>query len=173
MANIELRLSTGSATNKSVANIKDSIGGKMAESGSISHVITENSFKLNDIWDDISQADNASNASDYRCLYIYNNPTGPNKGPFLGTKIYIGGVTYAKFTLAKVDAKNTDANIAASETTPPDGISFEKYTKENPLRLDTLDAGDRYAIWVKRTAENVSGAGEIREAFELNIVGSD
>ena len=29
MANIELRLSTGSATNKSVSNIRDSIGGKI------------------------------------------------------------------------------------------------------------------------------------------------
>ena len=39
--------------------------------------------------------------------------------------------------------------------------------------LGTLNPGDFYAIWLKRTPVNVSGAGEIRESFDFVIKGSE
>ena len=183
MANIEFRLSTGDSSLTNVASIKSSIGGKMAESSTIkgqlassddkSYLIRDNAFGTNNLWDDISQEDNISQTPDYRCIYIFNNPTGPRPGPINGVKAYIGGSTNAIFELGKVENKNLAATPTNNELEAPAGISFDRYTKEKRLDIGTLNPGDSYAVWIKRTPQNISGAGEIREVFDLVITGAD
>lgn len=175
MANIEVRLSTGSITSTNVDSPNNSIGGKMAQtaSGTAVAVITESSFGLNTIWDNLTQLDNVGGNPDYRCLYIYNNPNGSKRGPMLGTKLYISGSTYSAFQVAKLDEKNREATLARDEKEAPLGVAFEDHKKGAPLVIGTLEPGDYQAVWFKRTPVNISGAGEIRESFEFIIVGSD
>ena len=175
MANLEVRLSTGSDSETNIDTNLMSVGGKMALTGSngVNAVITESTFGVNSIWDNITQLDNVDGSPEYRCLYIYNNPVGPRKGPMIGTKIYISGSTYAKFQCGKVDNKNVEAAVSTNEREEPLGIAFEDHTKDTPLSIGTLEPGDFQAVWFKRTPVNVSGAGDIRESFEFVIVCSD
>lgn len=175
MANIEVRLSTGSAVSTNVDSPNNSLGGKMAEtaSGSAKAIIEEGSFLMNSIWDNITQLDNVAGEPDYRCIYIYNNATGPKSGPIIGTKFYISGTTYARFQAGAVDQKNKDAGVIRNEKEEPLGVLMESHTKDSPIVLGTLNPGDFYAIWLKRTPVNVSGAGEIRESFDFVIKGSE
>ena len=174
MANIEVRLSTGSTTSTNLSEPGKSIGGKMAQSANenVSFILAQNSIVVNNLWDDITQMDSESRTPDYRCLYVYNNPTGPRKGPALGIKLILSSNSYAKFQVGKTPLPNTDANIITDELQVPTGISFEDHTKDSPLVLGTLNPGEYQAVWFKRTPTNVSGAGEVREFMDFAITAS-
>lgn len=175
MANLEIRLSTGSESDTNVDGNLMSIGGKMALTGSngANAVVSKTGFNTNAIWDDITQLDNVEGSPDYRCLYIYNNPVGPRVGPMLGTMVYISGNTYAKFQCGKADNKNRDALVSENEKAEPLGIAFADHGKDSPIALGTLEPGDYHAIWFKRTPTNISGTGEVTESFDLVVVCSD
>ena len=174
MANIEVRLSTGSTTSTNLSEPSKSIGGKMAQSANenVSFILAQNSIMVNNLWDDITQMDSESRTPDYRCLYVYNNPTGSRKGPALGIKLILSSNSYAKFQVGKTPLPNTDANIITDELQAPTGISFEDHTKDSPLVLGTLNPGEYQAVWFKRTPTNVSGAGEVREFMDFTITAS-
>lgn len=174
MANIEVRLSTGSTTSTNLSEPNKSLGGKMAQSANenVSYILGQNSMVLNNLWDDITQMDSENRASDYRCIYIYNNPTGSRKGPAMGMKFILSSNSYAKFQVGKAPLPNTDANIITDELQAPVGISFEDHTKDNPLLLGTLNPGESQAVWLKRTPTNVSGAGEVREFMDFTLTAS-
>ena len=174
MANIEVRLSTGSTTSTNLTEPNKSIGGKMAQSANegVSFVLGQNSMAVNNLWDDITQLDSENRASDYRCIYIYNNPTGSRKGPAMGMKLTMSSNSYAKFQAGKSALPSSDANIITDELQAPAGISFEDHTKDNPLLIGTLRPGEYQAIWFKRTPTNVSGAGEVREFMDFTITAS-
>lgn len=174
MANIEVRLSTGSTTSTNLTEPNKSIGGKMAQSANegVSFILGQNSMAVNNLWDDITQLDSENRASDYRCIYIYNNPTGSRKGPAMGMKLTMSSNSYAKFQAGKSALPNSDANIITDELQAPAGISFEDHTKDNPLLIGTLRPGEYQAIWFKRTPTNVSGAGEVREFMDFTITAS-
>lgn len=174
MANIEVRLSTGSTTSTNLSEPGKSIGGKMAQSANenVSFILAQNSIVVNNLWDDITQMDSESRTPDYRCLYVYNNPTGSRKGPALGIKLILSSNSYAKFQAGKTPLPNTDANIITDELQAPTGISFEDHTKDSPLVLGTLNPGEYQAVWFKRTPTNVSGAGEVREFMDFTITAS-
>lgn len=174
MANIEVRLSTGSTTSTNLTEPSKSIGGKMAQSANegVSFILGQNSMAVNNLWDDITQLDSENRASDYRCIYIYNNPTGSRKGPAMGMKLTMSSNSYAKFQAGKSALPNSDANIITDELQAPVGISFEDHTKDNPLLIGTLRPGEYQAIWFKRTPTNVSGAGEVREFMDFTITAS-
>ena len=174
MANIEIRLSTGSTTSTNLVEPNKSIGGKMAQSANegVSYIISQNGMQMNSLWDDITQQDGESKTPDYRCIYVYNNPVGSRKGSIIGLKAYLGGSSYAKHQLGKASLPNTDANIITDELQAPAGIQFEDHPKGSPLVLGTLNPGEYCAIWIKRTPTNVSGAGEVREFMDLILTGN-
>lgn len=175
MANPEIRLSTGSPSETNVDSNLSSIGGKMAltSSNGATAVISQTGFNNNAIWDDVTQLDNVDKQPDYRCLYIYNNPDGPRRGPMLGTRIYISGNSYVKFQCGKVDNKNREPAPTENEKTEPLGIAFEDHNKDKPLVIGTLNPGDYQAVWFKRTPAEASGVGEIKESFDLVLICSD
>ena len=174
MANIEVRLSTGSTTSTNLSEVNKSLGGKMAQSANegVSFILGQNSMVVNNLWDDISQMDSENRTSDYRCIYIYNNPTGSRKGPSMNLKLALTSNSYAKFQAGKTPLPNTDANIITDESQAPVGIQFEDHTKESPLLLGQLQPGEYQAVWFKRTPTNVSGAGEVREFMDFLLTGS-
>lgn len=174
MANIEVRLSTGSTTSTNLTEPNKSIGGKMAQSANegVSYILGQNSMVINNLWDDITQMDSENGSSDYRCVYIYNNPLGSRKGPAMGMKLILSSNSYAKFQVGKTPLPNSDANIIRDENSAPLSITFEDHTKDDPLLIGTLQPGEYQAVWFKRIPTNVSGAGEVREFMDFTLTAS-
>lgn len=173
MDTINLRLSSGHSSNTSIATSGQSLGGKPAltSTGSAPVLIPRNSFILGVLFDNITSSEGLNEVPEYRCIYVENTASS-GASPFLGTKIYISGNTYAKFYLGKVQAKNQDAAVVSNETMAPALIDFSEHTKDNKLLLGDLNPGDRYAVWIKRVPQNVGGAGSTQESLDIIVEGS-
>lgn len=123
----------------------------------------------NDLFDDISGAENAASTVDYRCIFLHNtnaNNALANAVLYIsaevagGATISIGADTTAPSTLASTPAQ---ALTIANETTAPAGVTFTSpTTAATGIALGSIPSGSVKAFWVKRTATNsvaLSGDG--------------
>lgn len=124
---------------------------------------------VNDLFDDISGAENVASTVDYRCIFLYNsNGANALQNAVLylsaevsgGASIAIGADTTAASALANASAQ---ALLIASETTAPSGVTFTAPTTAGSgISLGSIPVGQVKAFWVRRTAANtvaVSGDG--------------
>lgn len=123
----------------------------------------------NDLFDDISGAENAASTVDYRCIFVHNSNganTLQNAVVYLsaevsgGASIAVGVDTTAASALGSASAQ---ALTVASETTAPAGVSFSSPTTVGTgVALGNIPSGQVRAFWVRRTASNsaaLSGDG--------------
>ena len=123
----------------------------------------------NDLFDNITGAENAASQVDYRCLFIHNNnANNPYENVTLwlsaevagGAAIAIGVDTTVASAIASAAAQ---ALTVASVTSAPVGVVFTSPTTFGTgIVLGTIPVGQCRAIWVKRTAANtvaLSGDG--------------
>lgn len=125
---------------------------------------------LNDLFDDISGAENAASTVDYRCIFIHNS----NAANVLeNAVVYIsaetaGGASIAIATdniaASAIGSASAQAATIATETTTPTGVSaFSSPTTAGAgLSLGNIGIGQCKAIWIRRTASNsaaLSGDG--------------
>jgi hypothetical protein len=116
---------------------------------------------LNDLFDDISGAENAASTVDYRCIFVHNsNAANPLENPvaYLSAEV-AGGAAIAigvDPTAASVIASgSTQAVTVANETTAPAGVTFSSPTTVGAgLALGNIPVGQCKAIWIRRTAAN-------------------
>lgn len=117
----------------------------------------------NDLFDDISGAENAASTVDYRCIFAHNSNAS---NTLVGTKVWIsaetaGGASIALATdniaASALNQAGAQAAEIATETTAPSGVS----AFSSPTTLGTgLTIGDLTtaapcrAFWVRRTATN-------------------
>jgi hypothetical protein len=117
---------------------------------------------LNDLFDDISGAENAASTIDYRCIFIHNN-NGANT--LQNSVIYIsaetaGGASVAvaidNIAASAIGSGSTQAATIANETTTPSGVgTFSSPTTAGTgLSLGNIPIAQCRAYWVKRTAAN-------------------
>ncbi len=170
MANIVLNLSGGTT------NITPSLsigGARSTQSGAI---IDTSNTTLNNLWDDISKVENINGVIDYRCVYVYNN-TATSGQIYANGAAYISGSALATFALGFVAAKNTDAGTIANENTAPSGITFTAPTSGSPLAFlassNILNPGDYIALWIRRTANNITGSGTVTDSLTLTLSGAE
>lgn len=166
-------MSTGSDSSTNMAATSKALGGKAAITASPGAyaVLPQNSFTNGILFDNIIASENLAEIPEYRCIYLENSQIA-GATPFLGAKIYVAGNTYAKFALGKAQAKNIEASVIPDETTPPSLIVFNTYDKSNKLNLGDLNPGERIAIWIRRTPQNVGGHGTTTESLDLVVEGS-
>ena len=117
----------------------------------------------NDLFDDISGAENAASTVDYRCIFVHNSNASnalENAVVYLsaevsgGAGIAVGADTTAASALASGSAQ---ALTVANETTAPAGVSFSSPTTAGSgVALGTISPGQVKAFWVRRTAANTS-----------------
>jgi hypothetical protein len=119
---------------------------------------------VNDLFDNISGAENAASTVDYRCVFIHNsNAANPYESP----AVYISAETAggASITIAidniaasAIGAATAQAAAIGTETTAPTGVgTFSGPTTfATGLALTTLPVGNCRAVWVKRTAANTA-----------------
>lgn len=170
MANIVLRLSGGTGNTSPAA----SIGGAMGTGTGA--VITTSNTTLNNLFDNISKAENFAGTVDYRCVYIHNDTSTPG-ALFANGALYKSGSSLATFQFGMEAAKNTAASTIANETTAPTGITFVTATSSSPLALmtssNTLNPGDYIGVWIKRTADHITGSGTVTDTLSLVVSGTE
>lgn len=116
---------------------------------------------LNDLFDDVTGAENAASTVDYRCVFIHNSNAAnalQNAAVWLsaevagGTSIAIGVDTTAASAIGSASAQ---ALTIASETTAPAGVTFSSPTTFGTgVSIGSIPAGSCRAIWIRRTASN-------------------
>jgi hypothetical protein len=116
----------------------------------------------NDLFDDISGAENAASTVDYRCIFVHNSNAS---NTFENPTVYLSAETAngANITIATdntaasaIGASAAQAAEIANETTAPSGVSaFSAPTTAGAgLALSNIATGNCKAFWVKRTATN-------------------
>lgn len=115
----------------------------------------------NDLFDDISGAENAASTVDYRCIFVHNSNAAnalENAVVYLsaevagGAAIAIGVDTTAASAIGSASAQ---ALTVANETTAPAGVTFSSPTTSGTgLALGNIPAGSCKAFWIRRTASN-------------------
>lgn len=164
MANIVLKLSGGISN----TNPNASLGGVMSQDSQAN--ITTSNTSLNNLFDDISKSENFNGTTDYRCVYISNDTI--NAGEiFASGEVYISGTPYADIQIG-VGTKNATAPTIGDENTVPSGVSFSTPSSGSPLSLGAdLDPGDYIALWIRRTASNISGTGTVTDSIPITVRG--
>lgn len=118
---------------------------------------------LNDLFDDVSAAENAASDVEYRCIFIHNN-NGANvyENPVVwlsgevagGASIAIGVDPTAA---SAVGAAAPQAVTVVDENTAPAGVSFSAPTTQGAgIALGNIPQGQCRAIWVRRTGANTA-----------------
>lgn len=154
---VKLSVKTGSAGNSTAqGNVNNSLG-KYASTTEL----VDNT--LNNLYDDISGAENAASTVDYRCVFIHNSHgslTAQSSLIWIQSEV-AGGASIAigldPAGASPIGQSSAQAEEIANETTAPTGVTFSTPTNSGTgLSLGNLQAGYCYAVWVRRTAANSS-----------------
>jgi hypothetical protein len=120
----------------------------------------------NDLFDDISGAENAASTVDYRCIFVYNSNasnTYQNAVVYLSAEV-AGGASIAvaaDSTAASALASGTaQALTGTTETAPGAGVTGLTYssptTAGSGVALGNIPSGQVKAFWIRRTAANTA-----------------
>lgn len=117
---------------------------------------------VNDLFDDISGAENAASTVDYRCIFVHNSNTAnalQNAVVYLSAET-AGGASIAiasdNIAASALGATAAQAAEIATETTAPTGVSAfsSPTTAGTGVALGSIPANQVKAFWIRRTAAN-------------------
>ena len=148
----KLSVKTGEAGNSTAGTPAGSLG-KYISTTELSGT------SLNNLFDDVSGAENEASDVEYRCLFIHN---AHGSLTLQGAVIYIysevsGGTAVAlgvDTTAASAIGSSSAELEVADESTAPAGVSFSTscVSLATALSMGNIAAGQCKAVWVKRTA---------------------
>lgn len=131
---------------------------------------------LNDLFDDVSGAENAASTVDYRCLFIHNS-NGANA--YQSATMWLSAETAGGASIAigvdgtaasAIGASSVQAVTIANETTAPSGVTFTSPTTQGAgISLGNIPSGQCRAVWVRRTAANSAALSS--DGVTLQITG--
>jgi hypothetical protein len=129
----------------------------------------------NNLFDNISGAENAASTVDYRCIFVLNNHatlTAQSCTVYLSAEVSGGAsVAIAVDNIAASAKGSSSAQAAqiANETTGPSGTgAFSSPTTDGSgLALGDLAPGQVRAVWIRRTAANTSALTD--DGFTLGV----
>lgn len=121
---------------------------------------------VNDLYDDITGAENSASTVDYRCIFVYNSNASNS---YQNAVVYLSAETAGGASIA-VAADSTAASVLASgtaqaltgttETAPGAGVTGLSYSSPTTaaagVSLGSIPSGQVKAFWVKRTAANTA-----------------
>lgn len=149
-ATLQLRL-TGGASN---SDPDASLGGVMSSS-------QLSATAMNNLFDDVDNAERVAGDVEYRAIDIYN-----------------AGDAAATVVKAFMDAitSNADTDLAfgldsgtqsiADEDTAPTSVTFANYTSASKLSISDIAAGSAQRLWIRRTV----GAGAANDNNDLGTI---
>lgn len=138
---------------------------------------TQMATTINGLFDNVSGAENAASAVDYRCIAIHNNHATL---PYQNAVAYIsaevaGGTTIAlasdNTTPTVINSSSAQFASIANTTSTPSGVSSfsSPTTVGTGVALGTIPAGYCKGVWVRRTAANTAALDA--DGFTLGIAG--
>jgi hypothetical protein len=131
----------------------------------------------NDLFDDISGAENAASTVDYRCVFIHNNNGAndyQNAVVWLSAEV-AGGASIAiavdNIAASAVGSSSAQSATVVNETTAPTGVgAFSSPTTAGTgLALGTIPVGFCRAVWIRRTAANTAALSA--DGVTLSVAG--
>ena len=158
-SDIKIRLSvkSGSAGNSlAQADVNASLG-KYISTTDITTAVANNLF------DNVTGAENAASAVEYRCIFVYNSHgsiTLENAGIYISSQVAGGSVlaiAVDNVAASAIGGSSAQAFEATDSTTSPGGSagSFSSPSSSGAaLALGSIPAGFCKAVWVRRTAAN-------------------
>lgn len=158
-ADIKVRLSTtaGAAGNSTAPGAAGTSLGKYMTNADM----TDNT--LNNLFPDVTGAENAASNVDYQALFAYNsNATNTWIGPVVWISSEVaGGVSTAIGVDTTAASANNSAGAQAltiaNKNTAPAAVGFSSPTTQAAgLALSDIPATQVKAIWVRRTAANTT-----------------
>ena len=139
----------------------------------------------NNIFSDITGAENAGNQVDYACIFIHNNTSTGNA--MVNTIAWLpsamvtpGGATLAMAAdpagISILNSNTQQAAVISAPTNPPAGVSgwvspvsdipvSPSYT--GGLQLGTIQPGYTCAVWIRRTVADVAALDS--DTFEISV----
>jgi hypothetical protein len=156
---------TGSAGNTVVGTAAGSLGTYISQTAWAGGA-------ANDLFDDITGAENAASTVDYRCIFVHNSNGAnalQNAVVYLSAEV-AGGASIAiavdTTAASALGSASAQAVTATTETAPGGtvtGLSFSAPTTAGTgLALGNIPSGQVKAFWIRRTAANsaaLSGDG--------------
>lgn len=136
---------------------------------------------LDNLFLDLSGADNAAQIVDYQCLFVYNATASGNS--MLNTVIWIQSTSDPQTATHHAVAADTTASSAlasstaqalviSSRTTAPSGISTwasPSASNSGGVSLGTIAPGSVKAVWFRRTATNSAPLNSDGFTFEVDF----
>lgn len=165
----KLSVKTGTAGNQGAGTPAGSLG-KYISTTQLSGTA------LNNLFDDVSGAENAGNTTDYRCVFVHNSNSA---NTLVGAVLWASGgdpaggatITFAVDNIAASAIGSSSAQAAeiATETTAPTGVGAYSLptTSGTGLALGDIAAGSCRAFWVKRVTNNVSAVNNETITFAV------
>lgn len=160
----------GAAGNSTANGGADTNLGKYCSSGTL----TDNS--LNNLFDNITGAQNAASQVDYQCIFVHNahaTLTLENAVVYLSAET-AGGASIAisvdTTAASAVGSGTAQAKEIANSATAPATQTFSSPTTEGAgLAIGNLTAGQVKGIWVRRTAANTAALDN--DSVTLTVAG--
>lgn len=150
----KLSVKTGSAGNSTAGTPAGSLG-KYISTTQITAASSNNLF------DDVSSAENVAEDVEYRCFFIHNNHgTLTWQTPVIWLQSEVAGGTNVAISVdttaaSAIGSAGAQAKEVTDESTAPSTQTFTAPTTEGTgLALGNIDAGYCKAVWVRRTANN-------------------
>lgn len=116
---------------------------------------------LNNLWDDITGAENAASEAEYRGIFIHNNHATlslQNAVVWLSAEVGGGAVAAISVDTTGITVKGSGTaqmkTIADENTAPATQTFSAPTTKGTALTIGTIPAGSVCGIWIRRTAAN-------------------
>ena len=142
-------------------------GGKSADEVDVSPI-------LNNLFDNVSAAEAAAGAIEYRCVYVKNNHATDT---VTSLKIWLSANTPSPGTTIEMGLDPAGKNATAfgpisPSSMAPTGVVFSAPSTEGAgLSIGTLQAKDVYPVWFKRTV--TAGAAALNgDGFTLAYAGT-
>ena len=118
---------------------------------------------VNNLFDNISGAENAASGVDYRAFFVHNSNTS---GTLYSAVIWISGQVAGGASIeigldpsgnTPVGQINNQATFITTETGVPAGVTFSNPTSQGTaLSIGDLSANYCRGVWVKRSAANTA-----------------
>lgn len=167
-AEILFKLSVAAAAGNTTAGTPATSLGDQVSTTEVSATV------LNNLFDDVSAAENAASAVEYRCFFVHNSNASnayQNVVLWLSSEI-AGGASFAigvdTTAASAVGAAAAQALTIANETTAPAGVTFSAPTTQGAgISLGNIPAGSVKAVWVRRTAANSAALNNDGGVFSI------
>lgn len=123
----------------------------------------------NNLFDNVTGAENAASAVEYRCLFVHNSHgtlSLENAAVYISSQVADGtslAIAIDDIAASAIGSSSAQAFEAATETTNPEAGVGAFSAPSSPgaaLSLGTIPAGFCKALWIRRTAANTGAVDD-------------